>query len=161
PSLADRANKMRAGSTFIYHCAEGQPGTVVATEFRDAAVAGCLQQRFAAIHCNAVDPGVFGQWTDRGAVVWSPLSNLWLYGSTTDVPAVRSAGLAVCLGADWSPSGSKNVLGELKVARVVADHYGWDLPDLLLVQMVTSIPGDVLASAWGRQTGRLQPHAVG
>ena len=26
--------------------------------------------------------------------------------------------MRVCLGSDWSPSGSKNVLGELKVADV-------------------------------------------
>ena len=36
--------------------------------------------------------------------------------STTDVLAARAAGVRICLGADWSPSGSKNLLGELKVA---------------------------------------------
>ena len=48
--------------------------------------------------------------------MWSPFSNLWLYRDTTDVLAARAAGVRVCLGADWSPSGSKNLLGELKVA---------------------------------------------
>src|SRR4029453_18908347 len=33
--LANRANRMRAsGSTFIYHCAEGQPGSVVRKEYQ-------------------------------------------------------------------------------------------------------------------------------
>ena len=158
--LADRANRMRAGSSFIYHCAEGQRGSIVAGEFRDAAAAGCLQERFVAVHCNAVDPVVFERWTNRGAVVWSPLSNLWLYGKTTDVPAALDAGVSVCLGSDWGPSGSKNVLGELKVARLAADHFGWTLSDAQLVQMVTSTPGDILARGWARQTGRLQPGAV-
>ena len=49
-------------------------------------------------------------------MIWSPFSNLWLYRDTTDVVAARDEGLRICLGADWSPSGSKNLLGELKVA---------------------------------------------
>jgi 5-methylthioadenosine/S-adenosylhomocysteine deaminase len=158
--LAQRAERMRAGSVFIYHCGEGQPGSIVAREFRDAAAAGCLQRRFVAVHCNSVAPPALRRWTQHGAIAWSPLSNLWLYGSTTDIPAVLEAGLTVCLGADWGPSGSKNVLGELKAARVVADHYGWPLTDEHLVRMVTCNPGDVLARAWGRQTGRLQPDAI-
>ncbi len=160
-ALAERANSMRQGRGFIYHCGEGQPGSIVAGEYRDAAAAGCLQERFVAVHCNSVDPGAYRQWTDRGAIAWSPLSNLWLYGTTTDVPAARRAGLTVCLGADWGPSGSKSVLGELKVARVASDHLGWDLSDEDIVRMATANPGDVLARAWGRQTGRLRPGAVG
>ncbi|QDW61900.1 amidohydrolase family protein [Oerskovia sp. KBS0722] len=158
--LADRANRMRAGSLFVYHCAEGQPGSLVAREYTDAESAGCLQPRFVAVHATAVDAAGFARWADPGAVVWSPFSNLWLYGVTTDVPAARDAGLAVCLGADWAPSGSKNVLGELKAARLAADHAGWDLSDEDLVRMVTCVPGDVLARGWGRQTGRLQPGAL-
>ena len=48
--------------------------------------------------------------------MWSPFSNLWLYGATTDVAAARARGLRLCLGSDWAPSGTKNLLGELKVA---------------------------------------------
>ena len=48
--------------------------------------------------------------------MWSPFSNLWLYGKTTDVATAQSNGMRICLGADWSPSGSKSLLGELKVA---------------------------------------------
>jgi 5-methylthioadenosine/S-adenosylhomocysteine deaminase len=52
-ALAERANKMRAGSAFIYHCSEGQRGSIVAREFSDAEAAGCLQPRFIAVHANA------------------------------------------------------------------------------------------------------------
>ncbi len=159
--LADRANRMREGSTFIYHCSEGQRGSLVAREFADAEQAGCLQTRFVAVHANAVDPARFAAWAPRpGAVAWSPFSNLWLYGQTTDVPAVREQGITVCLGSDWAPSGTKHVLGEVKVARIVADHLGWQLSDQDLVEMVTSAPGDVLARSWQRQVGRLQPQAI-
>jgi 5-methylthioadenosine/S-adenosylhomocysteine deaminase len=161
-TLADRANTMRAGSSFIYHCAEGQVGSVVAKEFDAANLAGCLQDRFIAVHCNAVGREAFQAWrANAGAVAWSPFSNLWLYGATTDVPAAVEEGLTVCLGSDWGPSGTKNVLGELKVARIVADHLGWALTDADLVRMVTANPGDVLARSWPRRIGRLQPGAVG
>jgi 5-methylthioadenosine/S-adenosylhomocysteine deaminase len=162
-TLADRANRMRNdGSSFIYHCAEGQAGSVVAKEFHAATLAGCLQDRFVAVHCNAVGREAFQAWgANAGAVAWSPFSNLWLYGTTTDVPAAIDEGLTVCLGSDWAPSGTKNVLGELKAARVVADHLGWALTDADLVRMVTANPGDVLARAWPQRIGRLQPGTVG
>jgi 5-methylthioadenosine/S-adenosylhomocysteine deaminase len=162
-TLADRANRMRNdGASFIYHCAEGQAGSVVAKEFHAATLAGCLQERFVAVHCNAVGREAFQVWgANAGAVAWSPFSNLWLYGTTTDVPAAIDEGLTVCLGSDWGPSGTRNVLGELKAARVVADHLGWALSDADLVRMVTANPGDVLARAWPQRIGRLQPGAVG
>ena len=159
--LADKAVRMRQGSAFIYHCSEGQVGTVVAREFTDAKAAGCLQERFIAVHCNAVEPKAFAGWRKHGAVVWSPFSNLWLYGSTTDVPAAIDAGLTLCLGSDWGPSGTRSVLGELKVARLVSDANGWGLSDSDLVRMVTTNPGDVLARPWHHQVGRLQPGSVG
>jgi 5-methylthioadenosine/S-adenosylhomocysteine deaminase len=162
-SLAERANRMRLdGASFIYHCAEGRVGSVVAREYHTAHQAGCLQERFVAVHCNAVGREEFRHWRDQaGALAWSPFSNLWLYGTTTDVPAARAEGLSICLGSDWSPSGTKHVLGELKVARIVADHLGWALSDRDLVQMVTTNPGDTLRLSWQRQVGRLQPTAIG
>ncbi len=160
PVLANRANQMRKGSTFVYHCAEGQRGSIVAREYQDADHAGCLGPRFVAVHANAIDPAWLDEWTDPGAIAWSPFSNLWLYGSTTDVPAARAHQITVCLGSDWAPSGTKHVLGEVKVARLVADHYGWSLTDEDLVRMMTSGPGDILRRSWPRQVGRLQPGAI-
>jgi 5-methylthioadenosine/S-adenosylhomocysteine deaminase len=164
-SLAQRARQMRdeqRAASFIYHCAEGQVGSVVAREYTHAHQAGCLQRRFIAVHCNAVGREEFRLWRDQaGAVAWSPFSNLWLYGTTTDVPAAMAEGLKVCLGSDWAPSGTRHVLGELKVARIVADQLGWNLSDRDLVQMATTNPGDALALSWRRQIGRLQPSAIG
>jgi cytosine/adenosine deaminase-related metal-dependent hydrolase len=159
-ALAESAIKMRSGSAFVYHCAEGQRGSVVAREFTDAAAAGCLQPTFVAVHTNAVDPAVYAGWAQPGAIAWSPFSNLWLYGQTTDVLAARAHGITVCLGADWAPSGTKNVQGELKSARLVSDAQDLALSDEDLVRMVTSGPGDVLRRAFGRQLGRIQPGAV-
>ncbi len=49
-------------------------------------------------------------------LVWSPLSNLLLYGKTAAVYDALAAGVLVSLGTDWTPSGSPNLLTELKVA---------------------------------------------
>lgn len=55
----------------------------------------------------------------RGAkLVWSPLSNMLLYGETTRVYSAIAEGVLVSLGTDWSPSGSRSLLRELKVADV-------------------------------------------
>ncbi|MGH9268021.1 MAG: amidohydrolase family protein, partial [Acidimicrobiales bacterium] len=96
--LARRAAQLRDGRILVYHCAEGQPGTRVARDFDDLATAGCLQPGLVAIHCTALDRSHFDRWraaaghTPGGAVVWSPLSNLWLYGVTSDVPGALGAG---------------------------------------------------------------------
>jgi cytosine/adenosine deaminase-related metal-dependent hydrolase len=158
--LGSRANKMRTGSTFIYHCAEGQRGSIVEREYQALRMAGCLQHQLVAIHTNALDSSAYAAWAEAGTVVWSPFSNLWLYADTTDVPAARAAGLRVCIGSDWAPSGTRNVLGELKVAHLVAQARGWDLSPFDLVRMITCWPGDALAAAWGRQLGRLEADAL-
>ena len=159
--LARTAQSMSRGAGFVYHCSEGQPGSVVAREFTDVAAAGCLLKTLLAIHCNAVTDSDWKRWqpSDAGGVVWSPFSNLWLYGSTTNVPAARDRGVSICLGSDWGPSGTKHVLAELKVARLVNQKQGFDLKDRDLVAMVTSNAGDVLSRCWSRQIGRLIPGA--
>lgn len=168
--LRDRADAMAEGMGFIYHCAEGQVDSIVVREYDDLATTNCLRERLIAIHCCAVDGDAFRRWKDRaalvgddgpGTVVWSPFSNLWLYNQTTDIPAARAHGVAVCLGTDWGPSGTKNLLGELKVARIWADEQQWELDDFDLVEMATASPGDALSRCWGKRVGRLVTHSLG
>jgi cytosine/adenosine deaminase-related metal-dependent hydrolase len=161
--LAHTAQLMSRGAGFVYHCAEGQPGSVVAREFTDVANAGCLAKTLVAIHCNAVADSDWQRWqpTDAGAVVWSPFSNLWLYGSTTNLAAAKNSGVSICLGSDWGPSGTKHVLAELKVAKLAAKKQKFDLTDRDLVAMITSNAGDVLSRCWSRQIGRLVPGSFG
>jgi len=141
--LGRMAQAEAKGAGFIYHCAEGQPGTVVMREFTDAANAGCLSKTLIAIHCSAISGDDWKRWppTKLGAVVWSPFSNLWLYGATTDIAGARKQGVSICLGTDWGPSGAKNVLAELKVAKLASQKLGFGLKDSDLVAMVTSNPG--------------------
>jgi hypothetical protein len=88
-------------------------------------------------------------------LVWSPISNLLLYGNTTDVRAADAAGLTISLAPDWGPSGSKNNLHELKVADLwnqeVMDSY---FTNYELAAMATSNPAK--AAGWGSFVGQLK-----
>ncbi|MGZ4350888.1 MAG: amidohydrolase family protein [Solirubrobacteraceae bacterium] len=146
------------GHAFLYHLAEGTDPRLVA-DFNGLRDHGCLEPKFVGIHSTALGAPQFHEWHDTakgGTVVWSPFSNLWLYGGTTDVVAARDAGLIVCLGADWSPSGSKSVLGELKVADLYnKTTLGGTLADRDICAMVTCNPAQALG--WDDLLGRLAP----
>lgn len=115
-----------------------------------------ITENLIGIHCAALTAQDFQILADHGgSMVWSPLSNLLLYGRTADVAAARRAGVTVALGSDWSPSGSKNLLGELKVARIYAASAGIDLSDLDLVRMATTNPARMLG--WAPHIGSLEP----
>jgi 5-methylthioadenosine/S-adenosylhomocysteine deaminase len=67
----------------------------------------------------------------------------------------KAAGLRICIGSDWGPSGSKNVLGELKVADLWnRNHLGSAFSDEELCEMVTCNPADALE--WTERVGRLR-----
>jgi hypothetical protein len=152
--------RMDEGNAFIYHLSEGTD-PLLRGEYDAMETHGCIAPRFVGIHCTALGPAQFDDWTPRGgSIVWSPFSNLWLYGATTDVAAARARGLRICLGSDWSPSGTKNLLGELKVADLVnRSLLGGLFSDLDLCRMVTSNPAD--AVGWSERLGRLRAGCCG
>lgn len=143
------------GDAFIYHLAEGTDPALIA-EYSALESGDVLAPRFVGIHCTALADPQYAGWGPRGgSVVWSPFSNLWLYGATTDVAAARARGMRICLGADWSPSGSKSLLGELKVADLVnRELLGGLFSDFELCSMVTSEPA--AAVGWEERVGRLR-----
>jgi len=115
-----------------------------------------ITDNLIGIHCVALtvqDFTTFGR--HGGSMVWSPLSNLLLYGQTANLGAALAAGVPVALGSDWAPSGSKNLLGELKVAQAVAPTVGATLTALYLVRMVTTAPATMLG--WDDHLGALEP----
>lgn len=158
-ALTTAVRRMVDGSGFIYHCAEGQRGSRVRSDYTNVRQADGLLPTFIAVHGCAVDAAEWAKWdrTNAGGVVWSPLSNLVLYRDTTLIDDARAQGVTVCLGSDWGPSGTKNLLGEMKVARIAADHFGYTLTDAQIVEMVTSNPGRLLERCWKRPVGRLVP----
>src|SRR6202035_5397348 len=76
---------------------------------------------------------------------------------TLDLKAVKAAKMPLEIGCDWSPSGSKNLLQELKVARWVADEQKAGLTDPALVSCVTSTPAAILG--WAPYVGTLTENA--
>jgi 5-methylthioadenosine/S-adenosylhomocysteine deaminase len=150
------AKRMQAGAAFIYHLSEGTEPKLV-EEYEKLRDEKCLQPTLGAIHCTALELANFQEWAAHGgSVIWSPFSNLWLYRATTHVEEAKRAGVRVCLGADWSPSGSKNLLGELKVADMWnREHLEKAFSDQELCEMATCNPADTLG--WGDRLGRLKP----
>ncbi len=111
----------------------------------------------AGIHCAGLKTPDFQRLAKKKAsMVWSPFSNLLLYQKTADVAAARRAGVTIALGSDWSPSGSKSLLGELKVASI----YNGRLPDEVrfspreLIETVTVNPAKILK--WDRAIGSIE-----
>ncbi|CAN5903762.1 hypothetical protein BH11MYX3_BH11MYX3_21450 [soil metagenome] len=83
------------------------------------------------IHGTALgDPEMTTLATHGMSLVWSPRSNVFLYGAgtdlskTTDVPLALSKGINVALAPDWSIGGSQNMLDELRFADHV-DNVEW------------------------------------
>src|SRR3954447_22590686 len=114
-----------------------------------------ITENLINIHCVALtddDHAVLG--AHGGSMVWSPISNLLLYGQAANVGAAIKHGVPIAIGSDWSPSGSKNLLGELKAARLAAPLTGAALTDADLVAMVTTAPAAMLG--WDKQLGSLE-----
>lgn len=156
------ATRLTSGKSFIYHLGEGV-APKLREEFSLLRDHHCVGDGLIGIHSTALAVADFEEWKGLGggAIVWSPFSNLWLYGGTTDVLAARAAGIRVCLGSDWTPSGTRNVLGELKIAAEWNRHaLAGALSDADIVELATANPGDTLARPWGVQAGRLVPGAL-
>ncbi len=114
-------HRLESSTCLLLHLAEGTD-PAARGHFESLHVAGddwAITPALAGIHCVALERADFDVMAERGAsMVWSPFSNLLLYGETAKIDQAKAAGLTIGMGSDWSPSGSKNLLGELKVARL-------------------------------------------
>ena len=117
---------------------------------------GLIMDETIVIHGTAMDSSQFSQMASvNSELVWSPLSNLLLYGDTTDVVAAHQAGVSISISPDWGPSGSKNNLHELKVADMWnSNNLNGYFSNYQLVEMVTSNPAD--ATGWAPFVGRIK-----
>ena len=124
--------------TAVYiHLAEGVDATSRA-EFAALKTAGLLTPATVIIHGTALEEADFNEVAAAGAkLVWSPQSNLRLYGATTKAGLARTKHIPLALGADWQPSGSPSLLAEMKVARRALIEEGHPATAEDLVKMVT------------------------
>ena len=114
-------------------------------------------RRYALIHGVGLDAASIGRLGSLDVtLVWSPRSNLALYGATVDVPNALQAGARIAIGSDWSYSGSYNLLEEFRCAESVdRGLWGDRLSGRDLWEMATGHGAYALGIEG--QTGRLAP----
>ena len=141
---------------WFIHIAEGVDESSRA-EFDILVQNNLLVGELVLIHGVALGEPEFTKMAEVGAsLVWSPLSNLLLYGQTADIATAKAAGVHITLAPDWAPSGSKSPLHELKVADLWDDEMLGDIfTDYELVEMVTS--GAAYATNWQNDVGTITP----
>jgi len=133
-------------TALLIHLSEGRPGDANAErEFRMLTARGFLRPGVSIIHGVGLTPADWQEAAKSGvSLIWSPRSNLDLYGGTTDVATAKRLGIKIALAPDWSPSGSDGMLQELKYASTWNDgRYPKVFTDAELVQMATSIPAQL------------------
>ena len=151
--LADLKKK----SCYLIHLSEGVDDSArkhfLALQFRPNTWA--IAPALSGIHCNALTEDDFHVMASKGAsMVWSPLSNFLLYGGTAKADAAKREGLRMGMGSDWAPSGSKNLLGELKVAKVTSAQMGGFLSDRDVVALATKNAAEILR--WDHAVGSIE-----
>lgn len=90
------------------------------------------------------------------SIIWSPRSNIDLYGFTANVAMYAKMGMNLALGTDWSASGSMNLLRELACAdEYNQNNLGGFFSDYQLWRMVTE--NAAAAVKMGDVLGQLAP----
>ena len=75
---------------------------------------------------------------DRAKLVWSPRSNISLYGNTAQAPIFARLGGTIALGTDWTYSGSANLPREMAcIAQLSATAYNGAFTDEDIWRMAT------------------------
>jgi len=101
---------------FVIHLCEGTD-QLSFNEFETWKDLGMLDERTTIIHGTALTQQAFAEMAAANAkLVWSPKSNWLLYGATADIPAALAAGVNVSLAPDWTLSGERDILREMKFA---------------------------------------------
>jgi cytosine/adenosine deaminase-related metal-dependent hydrolase len=150
--------RLQRSSCLLLHLAEGVDD-VARSHFRALRIderRWAITDALAGIHCAGLRGRDFATLRSRGGtMVWSPLSNLLLYGETTDIERAFRERVRIALGSDWSPSGSKNLLSEMKVAWIVAQQLDAGIAASDIVTMATIDAARILK--WDGSLGSIEP----
>ena len=115
---------------------------------------GVWDGRAIAAHCVWTTPEDWAVMAEKGiSVIHNPMSNLKLGSGIAPVPAMKKAGVNVCLGTDGvSSNNCTDFFGDLKLAAILHNGAGCDPLALLPIdalRMATANGGRAL----GRKTG--------
>ena len=156
-SASQFLDHLKTCSCLLLHLSEGTDSRARAhfhsLSLPDGRVA--MTDALVGIHCVALQRADFKLLARHGGgMVWSPLSNLLLYGKTADMEAAVAEGMTIGLGSDWSPSGSKSLLGELKAAHAYSEQNGRIFSARDIVAMATRNAAKMLK--WDQGLGSLE-----
>ena len=117
---ANAALSAQPRGSLLIHLGEGAPHDAsAAREFAMLKGRGLLRPGVSLIHGVAITPEEFAEMAAASVgLIWSPRSNVELYGDTANVAAAKAAGVHIALAPDWSPTGSVGLLGELNYASL-------------------------------------------
>ncbi|CAF2562677.1 unnamed protein product [Rotaria sp. Silwood2] len=137
----DAKDVLVSNGSFIIHLSEGLPNDAASgREFSMLKSRGLLIPGVSLIHGVALKASDFSDMAKASVgFVWSPRSNLELYGQTANVEAAKKNGVIMALAPDWSTTGSDGLLAELNFAatwNAGLEHPLFD--DRTLVQMATT-----------------------
>lgn len=116
-----------AGTPYVPHIAEGTNCTAkIEGKFYLDYVSKNPGRRYSLIHGVGLIPSDVERLKDLDVtLIWSPRSNIVLYGTTVDIPNALRAGARIAISTDWSYSGSYNLLEEFRCAENI-DNAQWD-----------------------------------
>ena len=135
------ANNIEEGTTkaFVLHLSEGRDTSSLDEYYILRDDKDLLLDATAIIHGVPYGLSQFSEMARIGAsLIWSPRSNLVLYGETANIRTAFNQGVNIALAPDWSPSGNRNLLDELKCADDLNENeFSSVLGDEDLVDMIT------------------------
>ncbi len=132
-----------ANAVYLPHIAEGiEPSARNEFQCLSGLATGAtdvLSARTAMIHGIGLKPGDIRLTALRQtSLVWSPRSNVSLYGETAQTLTYYRMGVNISMGTDWVRSGSMNLMRELSCANYLnGNFYGQYFTPLTLWKMVT------------------------
>ena len=120
PVAAKMRSDLESGDVncLLVHVGEGSPVDASSImEFKLLKARGLLLPGLNIIHGVALHEAEFAEMQGIGiGLVWSPRSNIDLYGATADVAGALAAKVTVAIAPDWSPTGSDGMIDELRYA---------------------------------------------
>lgn len=124
PSI-DTASSISTWNAYTPHVSEGI-NRAARNEFlcvREGAT-DLVQDQSAFIHGVGLEPIEIAEMALDGTdLIWSPRTNVTLYGDTARVTEYHALGVPIALGTDWIVSGSMNMLRELRCADFLNELY--------------------------------------
>ena len=134
--LASFTDPQEPITRFAVHMAEGYAGSDVTEEFasfagrdprdnRHRGVSLLQGGRAVLIHAVGVSDEELEEIAMTGShVVWSPSSNMVLYGRTANIGRILELDISLGLGPDWTISGEDDMLAEIRYAHRWAIEQG-------------------------------------